>query len=117
MAKPTAFENILLLVILVIGLGVSVGPIVWGHFRRAVLHENGVVAQASIVELTDTGKRHNSNPVMQIRFRVQYPEGRETPAAVTLPMSPQRIANLKQGMVVKVRVDPADPTRVTLAED
>lgn len=117
MAKPTSLENILLLVVLVIGLGVTVGPIVWGHFRRAALHESGVSAQAVVVEFTDTGNRHNNNPVMRIRLRVQFPQGKETPAEVTLPMSPLRVANLKPGMVVKVHVDTTNPARVALAED
>lgn len=117
MAKPTAFENWLLVIVLVIGLGISVGPVVWGHFRRVVLHETGVLAQATIVEFTDTGNRHNSNPIMRIRLQVKLPEGKENAAEVTLPMSPARIAAIKLGMVVKVRVDAANPANVTLAED
>jgi hypothetical protein len=117
MAKPTAFENWLLVIVLVIGLGISVGPVIWGHFRRAVLHDSGLLAQATVLEFTDTGRRHNSNPVMQIKLRVTLPEGKENAAEVTMPMSPVRIAAIKPGMVVKVRVDAANPANVTLAED
>lgn len=113
--KTTLSENIILIVLLAFVLGVTVVPILWNHFRRGAVLSKGIEANARIVDLTDTGKRYNTNPVVKIRLVVTAVSGKDYNAEITLPVSPVRLADYKPGMVVKVKYDPKKPENVAIA--
>lgn len=112
--KTTLSENIILIVVLAIVLGVTVVPIVWNHFRRGAVLSKGVGANARIVDITDTGRRYNTNPVVKIRLVVTDASGKDFNAEITLPVSPVRLADYKPGAVVKVKYDPKKPENVAI---
>lgn len=112
--KTTLSENVILIVILAIVLGVTVGPIVWNHFKRGVVLDKGVEAVARIVSVIDTGKRHNTNPVVTIKLKVTARDGHDFDAEVTMPVSPVRLVSLTPGSIIKVKYDPDQITNVAI---
>jgi hypothetical protein len=118
MPEKTGFlENVILILIIVIALSVGVGPVIWGHFRRGDVLKRGVPAKARIVEIMDTGRRHNTNPVVRIRLVVSAAAGNDFPAEITMPLSPVRLTRYQPGVVVPVKYDPRSPERVAIVPE
>jgi predicted S18 family serine protease len=112
--KTTSMENIIYIVLLLFVLSVTVVPIVWRHFRSSDVLKSGVSASAKIVDVTDTGRRHNNNPVVSIRLIVTGTDGRDFNAEVTMPVSPVRLTRYQPGTVVAVKYDPKSPDRIAI---
>ena len=112
--KPGSIENIIFAVVILAILCFVVGPIVWSHFRRGDVLKNGVDGTAKILEITDTGTRYNTNPVVRISLMVTDAKGKEFKAEVKMPISPVRLSGYQPGMVVPVKYDPGAPERVAL---
>lgn len=114
--KTTLTENLIFIIILGIVLGVTVGPVIWNHFKRGAVLSSGIEANARIVDVTDTGKRHNTNPVVNIRLVVTDSAGKEFNAEITLPVSPLKLAGYKPGAAVRVKYDPKKPENVAIMD-
>jgi len=114
--KTTASENIIFIVILAVVLGVTVGPIVWNHFKRGAVISKGVDAVAKIISVTDTGRRHNTNPVVTIKLIVTPEDGKEYNAEITMPVSPVKLTDYKPGAEVKVKYDAQKKEDVAIVE-
>ncbi|MGQ0502405.1 MAG: DUF3592 domain-containing protein [Panacagrimonas sp.] len=112
--KTHPMENLLLVAILVIGLGLGLGPVLWKQMRNQRILDSGRPTTARIVELIDTRRKHNQEPVLTIRLLVAGPDGASYPAEVTGPVSSLEIQRLKAGAVVTVRYDPKNPERVAI---
>jgi hypothetical protein len=112
--KTSSIENIVFAVILLAILSFTVGPIIWGHFRRGDVLKNGVDGKAKVVEITDTGRRHNTNPVVRIKLNVTDASGNDFPAEVTMPLSPVRLSQHRVGDTVPVKYDPKSRDRVAI---
>jgi predicted S18 family serine protease len=114
--KTTLTENLIFIIILGIVLAVTVGPVIWNHFKRGAVLSSGIEANARIVDVTDTGKRHNTNPVVNIRLIVTDAAGKEFNAEITLPVSPLKLTGYKPGVAVKVKYDPKKPENVAIMD-
>lgn len=114
--KTSLTENIVLIVILAVVLGVTVVPIVWNHFKKASVISTGVEAVARIVSVTDTGKRFNTNPVVTIKLTVTAQDGKEFEAVTTGPVSPVKLAVYKEGTEVRVKYDPEKKEKVAIID-
>ena len=114
--KTTKFENRLLLIILAVVLGITVVPVLWNHFTRSEVLENGIASTAEVIKVTDTGDRFNSNPIVIIELKVKDLNGKEFFATVRMPLSAVRIAVLQPGKTVPVKYDPEDNSRVAMTE-
>jgi hypothetical protein len=112
--KTNPFENILMIVLLVIGLSISLGPLIWGHFRKCNILKHGIAAKAKIIDVADTGRRHNYNPVVKIRLAVTDNAGPDYLVEVTMTVSPVRLVKYQPGYVVTVKYDPKSPDRVAI---
>lgn len=112
--KTTSMENAIYIVLLLFVLSVTVVPVVWRHFRSADVLKSGVSASAKIIDVKDTGRRHNNNPVVSIRLVVTGTDGHDFNAEITMPVSPVRLTRYQPGAVVAVKYDPRSPDRVAI---
>ncbi len=114
--KTTLTENLIFIIILGIVLAVTVGPVIWNHFKRGAVLSSGIEANARVVDVTDTGRRHNTNPVVNIRLVVTDSAGKDFNAEITLPVSPLKLAGYKPGAVLRVKYDSKKPENVAIVD-
>lgn len=115
--KTTFLENAVLIILLLIVIGVAVVPVVWNHFRRGSVLQHGTEARARIMDVEDTGRRYNTNPVVRIGLMVTDDKGGEYRAEVTMPVSPVNMERYRPGRVVKVKYDPKRPEDVAIEDE
>jgi hypothetical protein len=108
------FEKVCMIVLLIFVLSVSIVPVLLSKYRRARVLSNGVAAKARIIGILDTGRRHNSNPVLRIQLVVTDISGHDFPAEVTLPVSPVRLVQYQPGAIVPVKYVPNEPQSVAI---
>jgi hypothetical protein len=90
-------------------------PMVSALRNRAVL-EDGLPAQATIVEISDTGTTINNDPVVRLLLEVQTPGGVPFRAETERLISRLDIPQFQPGTVVQVRYDP-DSGEVAVVDD
>ena len=77
--------------------------------------ENGILAQATVLRIWETGITVNDRPQVGFLLNVQHPDGSsyeaETKAVVSLINLPQ----VQPGATVAVKIDPNNRSRVALA--
>jgi hypothetical protein len=88
------------------------GPLLRGNR----LLDHGIPAQATIVELVDTGVTINQNPRIKLELDVRGRDGRSYRATTTAIVSRLVTARYVPGTVVDVMVDTNDPQQVALVE-
>lgn len=94
--------------------GCAIAERMGGISDAKTLQQIGTPAEATIVEIWDTGVSINDDPVVGFLLEVR-PEGREAYRAKTkLLVSKVHIPQFQPGRVVPVRVDPNDPNHVAL---
>ncbi len=85
------------------------GDIAEQQQKAQMLMASGIVGQATIDTVTDTGVTINENPQIELALTVTVP-GREPYAAtLTQVVSRLAIAGFQPGSTVPVRVSPDDP--------
>ena len=85
-----------------------------GVSQAKELHATGNPAQAEILKIWDTGMTVNEDPVVGFLLKVRS-EGKSDYEAETKIRIPRlQVSQYQPGAVVDVRVDPADPQRVSL---
>ncbi|MDO8185678.1 hypothetical protein Q5424_23505 [Conexibacter sp. JD483] len=78
------------------------------------LMATGLIGQATVESLRDTGMTINDNPQIEFDLLVTV-DGREAyPVTHRQAVSRLVLANFQPGASIPVRVDPADPTRVLI---
>jgi hypothetical protein len=114
---------IITIVILAVVFGTVILPLIRRSAERTRLLRTGEQAQARIVGLGDTGVKINGNPQVAIQLEVHpsgtganYREGPRQPyqAQCVMTVSYLAIPRIQPGMMVPVRFDPADPSKVTI---
>jgi hypothetical protein len=78
------------------------------------LQERGICAEATILEIRDTGMRINDDPVVKLLVEVRPSDGEPYVAKTKSPIPLIHIPQFQPGAEVPVRYDPADPSRVAL---
>ena len=114
--KTTLAENLIFIIILGAVLAVTVGPIVWNHFKKSAVLSSGIEASARIIDVIDTGRRHNTNPVVKIRLVVTAANGEEYNAEITAPVSPVKLVEYKAGTILRVKYDPKKRENVAIVD-
>ncbi|HEY7162431.1 MAG TPA: DUF3592 domain-containing protein [Acidobacteriota bacterium] len=85
-----------------------------GVSQAKELSTNGEAAQAEILKIWDTGMTVNDDPVVGFLLDV-HPEGKDAYQAETkLRISRVYVPQYQPGATVPVRIDPANPQRVSL---
>jgi hypothetical protein len=103
---------LLVLLLAVLG-GCAVINRATGITQARELQRTGLPAEATILEISDTGMTLNEDPVVDFMLEVR-PEGKEAYRARTrMPISRIRIPQFQPGAVVPVNYDPKDPSRVS----
>jgi hypothetical protein len=104
----------LITIVIAVAIIIFVAPVIWGKFSEWYLLKFGINAKAKIIDITDTGNRYNSNPVVKIKLAVIDNAGRERLTDVTMPVSPVRLVKYQPGYLVTVKYDPKSPDRVAI---
>jgi hypothetical protein len=79
------------------------------------LMASGVVGQARIDQVTDTGATVNDNPQVDLDLTVMVPDHDPYPATLTQVISRLAIGDFHPGATVEVRVNPDDPQALMIA--
>lgn len=82
------------------------GGMALGAMRNQSLRRNGLPAQATIVEVTDTGATINESPVVRMVLNVEAPGVPTFRAETERLVSRLQVHQLVPGAVVEVRYDP-----------
>ncbi len=83
--------------------------------KTAMLMAGGLVGQATIDRVTDTGATVNDNPRVQFKLTVTIPGRDPYQAHLTQVVSRLVIGNFQPGASVPVRVSPDDPQTLMIA--
>lgn len=83
--------------------------------KTAILMANGVVGQATIDQVVDTGTTVNDNPQVQFGLTVTIPGHEPYSATLTQVVSRLVMGNFQPGATVPVRVSPDDPQTLMIA--
>jgi hypothetical protein len=92
-----------------------VGNLAAEQQKTAMLMANGVVGQARIDQVLDTGTTVNDNPQVQFGLTVTIPGREPYPATLTQVVSRLVMGNFQPGATVPVRVSPEDPQTLMIA--
>jgi hypothetical protein len=76
---------------------------------------NGVMAQATILKAWQTGMMVNYNPQIGLLLQVQPADGNPYQAETKAVVSQLKLAQLQEGSLVPVKIDPNDRSHVALA--
>ena len=108
-------KYLLLILTLALALnGCAVANKMSGVTQAKELSTTGEAAQAEILKIWDTGTTINDDPVVGFLLQVR-PDGKEAYQAETkLLISRVHVPQVQPGAVVPVRIDPANPQRVSL---
>lgn len=107
-------ENMIVWLLLAVVLAISLGPLVWSHFRNASVLAGGTSASANVVEVIDTRRRHNDDPVLRIHLLVSGPAQETFAAEVSTAVSVVLLHRFTPGSTVPVKFDPKDRQRVAI---
>jgi hypothetical protein len=83
--------------------------------KTAALMANGIVGQARIDQVSDTGTTINENPQVQFNLTVTIPGRDPYPSTLTQVVSRIAIGSFQPGASVPVRVSPEDPHTLMIA--
>ena len=83
--------------------------------KTAALMSSGIVGQARIDNVSDTGATINDNPRVQFNLTVTVPGREPYPATLTQVVSRIAIGSFQPGASVPVRVSPDDPQSLIIA--
>ncbi len=92
-----------------------VGNLAAEQQKAQSLMATGIVGQATIDQVTDTGVTVNDNPQVQFNLTVTLPGRDPYPATLTQVVSRIVIGNFQPGATVPVRVSPDDPQTLMIA--
>ena len=117
-SNPFAILNFVWLIVPILTIGIMAAvfiPIMRRGAQRTRLLQTGEAAQAKVLGLADTGTLINNNPQIQLMLEV-YPQTRPPfQAQCVAIVSYLAIPRIQPGMMVPVRFDPADPSKIALA--
>ncbi len=85
-----------------------------GEDRAEAIRKEGVPAHARILRLWDTGMSVNGNPVVGLRLQVRPDDEPPFEAETRALIGRLDIPQVQPGLVVPVKFDPHDHTRVAL---
>lgn len=86
-----------------------------GQGQAQTLMATGLVGQATVGALRDTGMTVNDNPVVELDLQVTSPTAVAAyPVTHRQMISRLQVAQLQPGATVQVRIDPTDPQSVIL---
>ncbi len=83
--------------------------------QTAMLMSDGIVGQARIDRMINTGLMCNDNPQVQLSLTVTIPGRDPYPVSLTQVVARSAIARFQAGASVPVRVSPADPQTLIIA--
>ena len=98
-------------------LSATMGPRFLRHRREQRLRREGVLADARIIDLHDTGNRFNDMPELAISLLVMAPGAEPFPSELRRFVSLAELGNFARGSMIPVRFDPRRPGMVALASN
>ena len=120
MADQRKRPHVMLWAVIALGVAAIVimaGPHAWRYVRNKTLLSTGTEAPAQVLEVIDTGSRFNASPLVRVKLEVRPTEGEPFPAEAVMVLSAVDLQKVQPGVVVTVRYDPGDPSRVAIVRD
>ncbi len=99
----------------VIPVAIFLGPGFMREMDRQRIVDEGVTADAVVIDLEDTGNRMNDNPEIRMTLDVTRKDGSTYRAVHIDYLSVVTLANYPPGAKVKVKYDAKDPSKVALS--
>ncbi len=90
-------------------------PLLQNMQQRNRILQSGIMATATILQLSETGMMVNYQPQVRFQLQVNPPNGAPYQVETTMVVSQLQIPRIQPGMVVPVKIDPNDPMKVALA--
>jgi hypothetical protein len=115
-AKTNAIIVAAVGVMLALGLALPLFIFFYPEYQREQLIQNGLPAQAEILDIEPTGSTYNDQPQARIRLLVTPETGESFEAETTMIINPIYAPQFQPGKRVKVRYDGADKTKVAIEE-
>ena len=85
-----------------------------GSAERSRILARGIPAQATILQIWETGMRVNDCPQVGFQIQVMPPSGIPYVTQTTLVVSQLVIPRIQPGAVVRAKLDPTNPNNVAL---
>ena len=85
-----------------------------GSAERNRILAQGIPAQATILQIWETGVRVNDSPQVGFRISVMPPSGIPYETQTVMIVSQLMIPRIQPGAVVRAKLDPANPNNVAL---
>jgi hypothetical protein len=85
-----------------------------GSAERSRILRQGIPAQATILQIWETGVRVNDSPQVGFRVSVLPPSGVPYETQTVMVVSQLMIPRIQPGSVVRAKLDPANPNNVAL---
>ena len=112
--NPAFYIAIPMGVLLVVILGVGLGPVALNYVQAQRIAASGIAATAEVIDLADSGNRINHQPVANVRMTVTPPGGAPYQATSQATVSGINAPMYQPGKRLSVKFDPAHPERVTI---
>jgi hypothetical protein len=100
--------------IAVVAFAVGFGPTGKRQSRDKALERVGVLAAATILDLTDTGSRYNKNPEVRLKLEIRPQNGDPYIAEVRTVISVVELPKYQPGATLRVKYDPENPSTVAI---
>ena len=113
--KSSKLVGLFIAAAVIIPIGLGFGPDFCREMERQRIVEEGIFADAVIIDINDTGNRMNDNPEVEISLQVTAKDGSSYRAVYVDYLSPVTLVKVSPGKTVKVKYDPEDPSRVVVA--
>ena len=109
-ALPIVITVVVLVVVFVV-----VGRMMRGSAQNRKLLQTGEPAQATILQLRETGLRINEQPQIGLQLEVRPANRPAYQTEAKMIISYLQAAQFQPGTLLDVRIDPADPSKVAIA--
>lgn len=112
-------STVLVAVVIAVALvanAIAFGPSLLRAKRDRQLLASGVTAEASVIDLRDTGNRYNGEPEVTIHLEVKPVGTPPFPAEARRVVTTADVGLFARGRTLTVKYDPADLARVAIME-
>lgn len=123
MKMSTGFYVTMAIIVLVFGvfpmarfLYSNVYPYLKDSFSQDAVLENGIVANANIVETFQTSSWTGNKPIYKLTLRFNTETGQVIESSLLKALTFKEIENYKEGNQVTIKYDPEKPEKIAIQE-
>ena len=94
----------------------NVYPYLKDSFSQDAVLENGIVANANIVETFQTSSWTGNKPIYKLTLRFNTETGQVIESSLLKALTFKEIENYKEGNLVTIKYDPEKPEKIAIQE-